>query len=92
MAEATCVHNFCETDHCEPDCVDVHESPRVRIATADGGHVLTQVSYRDGDRMPVLYLSAADRELTPGGLDELIAVLQEQRLIMRAVQPTPVRV
>lgn len=88
MAEATCAHNWCERlgHGNEPH---VHESTSVSVRGLNNTSASAQVSYNDGDREPVIYVSAGDAELTADRLDELIAALQEYRLIMRAVQTIP---
>lgn len=89
MANATCTHNWCErqmTSHGYE--AYVHESKGASVAGLSNSTVTTQVSYEDGDREPLLYVGGNDVELKADGVAELVAILQEQLLIMRSVQPT----
>jgi hypothetical protein len=92
MAHVTCQHNWC--DGCCTGSIpnDTHESLAVSVAGVDGITVSAMVSYVDGDREPLIFIGGGETDLNLAGLDNLIAVLQEKREIMRAVQPTPVRV
>jgi hypothetical protein len=88
MADGNCIHNWCERLGHDMEA-DVHESTSVGVPGLCNTSVSTQVSYRDGDREPLIYVSAGDAELTTDGLEQLINNLREQLLIMRAVQRTP---
>lgn len=92
MAETTARFTWCE--HCVNG--STHENTRgnlvhiTSIAKVDGidGQVSVETSYIDGDREPQTYVGG-NADLTPRGLDEVIAVLQEHRLIIQSVEPTP---
>jgi hypothetical protein len=95
---SACVHAFCTRDHSVEPESDLHEG---RLFEVDGvnGHpnfdppaIVSQLSYRDGDREPLLYLGAQYVELTTGGLTGLIAQLAAHLDTMRAVQPTALAV
>lgn len=87
-----CLHGWCIADHA--DNPDVHEGTPARIAGVEhpafpAPQVRTQVSYRDGDRLPVLYLTAREVDLTPSAVADLVDVLQGQLRQMRQVEATP---
>lgn len=95
MPEATCLHNWCDTDHATEE-PGLHESRVVRVAGVPTGfgvpYLQTTVTYCDTEGAPRLYFSGNNVRLDVDNLDELINVLQEQRLIMHAAQSTPVPV
>lgn len=83
---ATCTHTFCAREDHDQD-PDVHEGVPALIRSVQPGSQLgVQLSYRDGDRGPVLFV--ADVELDPHGVAELVDVLQRRLAQMCAVQPT----
>lgn len=93
MPEATCRHNWCDTDH-DIEESGQHESRDVRIAgiptTFGIPYVQTSVCYTDTDDAPHLYIGGSNVRLTAAGLDDLMNVLQEQRQIMQSVQAVSV--
>lgn len=84
---ATCIHTFCVREDHDQD-PDVHEGAPalIRSIAQPGSQLGVQLSYRDGDRGPVLFV--ADVELDLHAVTELIDVLRRRLAQMCAVQPT----
>lgn len=91
-----CIHTWCaRADH--SDNPDMHEGAPALVATVDQPRfpsppVKAQLSYRDGDRAALLYLSAHDVELTTHAVADLIEELRHRLDQMRAVHTTAVAV
>jgi hypothetical protein len=92
MSAPACTHTWCNLDHAgQPQFEHTHETRLVATlsqAKARGARtaVHSQVSYVDGERGPLLFLSAVDVDLTQEQAEELIAQLRAHVRTMRAVQ------